>query len=166
MRTHDNVENRAHFGAQLYSSGAIASYPQVRGVTRTALPTHIVHSAAFGPYGTNEMLYAKQLITDVPNESLTVFDRGFLSAEILYALTQHGTDRHFIIPAKSNTRWEVIEGDENDCGFYQVRDVKYLRYKSQHRPKQFAATSFPASFCQILAENCGSADRLVFGRDC
>jgi hypothetical protein len=41
----------ATIGAQLYSSGAIASYPQVRGVTLTALPTHIVHSAAFGPYG-------------------------------------------------------------------------------------------------------------------
>jgi hypothetical protein len=87
----------------------------VRGVTLTSLPTHIVHSAAFGPYGTNEMLYAKQLIADIPNESLTVFDRGFLSAEILCTLTQHGTDRHFIIPAKSNTKWEVIEGDENDC---------------------------------------------------
>ncbi|MEB0014659.1 DDE transposase, partial [Glaciimonas sp. Cout2] len=74
LRTHDNVENRSHFGAQLYASGALASYPQVRGVTLTALPTHIVHSAAFGPYGTNEMLYAKQLIADVPNESLTVFD--------------------------------------------------------------------------------------------
>lgn len=115
LRTHDNVETRSHFGAQLYASGAVASYPQVRGVTLTALPTHIVHSAAFGPYGTNEMLYAKQLIADVPNESLTVFDRGFLSAEILCALTQQGTDRHFIIPAKSNTRWEVIEGDDTDC---------------------------------------------------
>ena len=115
LRTHDNEELREHFGAQHYSSGAIASYPQVRGVTLTSLPTHIVHSAAFGPYGTNEMLYAKQLIAGIPNESLTVFDRGFLSAEILCTLTQQGADRHFIIPAKSNTKWEVIEGDENDC---------------------------------------------------
>ena len=56
LRTHDNVETRSHFGAQLYASGAVASYPQVRGVTLTALPTHIVHSAAFDLYGTNEML--------------------------------------------------------------------------------------------------------------
>jgi hypothetical protein len=115
LRTHDNAEHREHFGAQNYSSGAVASYPQVRGVTLTSLPTHIVHSAAFGPYSTNEMLYAKQLVADIPNESLTVFDRGFLSAEILCSLTQHGDDRHFIIPAKSNTKWEVIEGEENDC---------------------------------------------------
>jgi hypothetical protein len=63
------------------------------------------------------MLYAKQLIDGIPNDSLTVFDRGFLSAEILCALTQGGSERHFIIPTKSNTRWEVIEGDENSDDF-------------------------------------------------
>ncbi len=63
------------------------------------------------------MLYAKQLIDAIPNDSLTVFDRGFLSAEILCALTRGGSERHFIIPTKSNTRWEVIEGDENGDDF-------------------------------------------------
>ena len=134
LRTHDTTENRDHFGAQLYSSGAIASYPQVRGVTLTALPTHIVHSAAFGPYGTNEMLYAKQLIADVPNESLTVFDRGFLSAEILCGLTSAGLDRHFIIPAKSNTRWEVIEGDGDDC-IVRMRVSPQARAKCAELPE-------------------------------
>ena len=134
LRTHDTADNRAHFGAQLYSSGAVASYPQVRGVTLTALPTHIVHSAAFGPYGTNEMLYAKQLIADIPNGSLTVFDRGFLSAEILCGLTSAGLDRHFIIPAKSNTRWEVIEGDGEDC-IVRMRVSPQARAKCAELPE-------------------------------
>lgn len=138
LRTHDTAENRDHFGAQCYSSGAIASYPQVRGVTLTALPTHIVHSAAFGPYGINEMQYAKQLIADVPDESLTVFDRGFLSAEILCALTQHGMDRHFIIPAKSNTRWEVVEGDDNDC-IVRMRVSPQARAKCVELPEFWEA---------------------------
>ena len=88
LRTHDNVKTREHFGTQNYSSGAMASYPQVRAVTLTTL----VHSVAFGPYGADEMLYAKQLIDAVPNESLTVFDRGFLSAEILCALIRGGAN--------------------------------------------------------------------------
>ena len=138
LRTHDTADNRAHFGAQLYSSGAIASYPQVRGVTLTALPTHVVHSAAFGPYGTNEMLYAKQLIADVPNESLTVFDRGFLSAEILCALTSAGLERHFIIPAKSNTRWEVIEGNGDDC-IVRMRVSPQARAKCAELPEFWEA---------------------------
>ena len=133
LRTHDNAENRAYFGAQLYSSGAVASYPQVRGVTLSAIPTHIVHSAVFGPYGTNEMLYAKQLVAHVPNESLTVFDRGFLSAQILCALTEQGTNRHFIIPAKANTRWDIVEGKENDC-IVRMRVSPQARAKSPGLP--------------------------------
>lgn len=115
LRTHDTAENREHFGGQVFSSGAITSYPQVRGVTLTSLPTHIIHSAVFGPYGSAEMHYAKQLIAGIPDESLTVFDRGFLSAELLCTLTAGGNERHFIVPAKSNTRWEVIEGEDHDC---------------------------------------------------
>lgn len=138
LRAHDTVENRSHFGAQLYPSGAVASYPQVRGVTLTALPTHIVHSAAFGPYGTNEMLYAKQLIANIPNESLTVFDRGFLSAEILCALTQNGTERHFIIPAKSNTRLELVAGDETD-GTVRMRVSPQARAKCAQLPEFWEA---------------------------
>ena len=86
-------------------------------MTLTALSTHLAHSAVFGSYGTNEMLYAKQLIDRIPNDSLNVFDRGFLSAEILCALTQGDSERHFVIPAKSNIRWQVIEGDEKGNDF-------------------------------------------------
>jgi hypothetical protein len=136
LRTHDNEETREHFGAQNYSSGAVASYPQVRGVTLTALSTHLVHSAAFGQYGTNEMLYAKQLIDGIPNDSLTVFDRGFLSAEILCSLTRGGSERHFVIPTKSNTRWEVIEGDENSDDFtVRMRVSPQARAKCTELPE-------------------------------
>ncbi len=138
LRTDDSAENRAHFGAQLYSSGTVASYPQVRGVTLTALPTHLVHSAAFGPYGTNEMLYAKQLIANIPNESLTVFDKGFLSAEILCALTHNGTERHFIIPAKANTRWELVDGDEKD-GTVRMRVSPQAKAKCAQLPEFWEA---------------------------
>lgn len=140
LRTHDNAETREHFGAQNYSSGAVASYPQVRGVTLTALSTHLVHSAAFGPYDTNEMLYAKQLIDGIPNDSLTVFDRGFLSAEILCALTRGGSERHFVIPTKSNTRWEVIEGAENSDDFtVRMRVSPQARAKCTQLPEFWEA---------------------------
>jgi hypothetical protein len=101
LRTHDTTENRDHFGAQSYVGETVASYPQVRGVTLTALPTHLIRAAVFGPYATNEMLYAKQLVAHIPVDSLTVFDRGFLFAEILCALTSGADNRHFLIPAKS-----------------------------------------------------------------
>lgn len=115
LRTHDTVEIRAHFGAQNYSGETVASYPQVRGVTLTALPTHLIRNAVFGPYPTSEMLYAKELVKEIPADSLTVFDKGFLSAEILCTLMAGGQNRHFLIPAKTNTKWDVLEGDAQDA---------------------------------------------------
>jgi hypothetical protein len=109
LKTADTPEHRGHFGAQVYPSGRVSSYPQVRGVTLTAVPTHLIRNAVFGPYGTNEMLYAKELLASIPDDSLTAFDKGFLSAEILCGLTGAGANRHFIIPAKANTKWEVLD---------------------------------------------------------
>jgi hypothetical protein len=115
LRTPDSPANREHFGAQGYASGKVASYPQVRAVTLTAIPTHLVADINFGRYDTNEMVYAKSLLPQIPEDSLTVFDKGFLAAEILCGLTMGARNRHFLIPAKSNTCWEVISGSADDA---------------------------------------------------
>lgn len=135
LRTHDTLDNRAHFGAQNYAGGTVAGYPQVRGVTLTALPTHLIRNAVFGPYSTNEMVYAKELVAAIPADSLTVFDKGFLSAEILCTLTAGTDNRHFLIPAKANTKWEVLEGDELDA-------IVRMRVSPQARAKCPALPEF------------------------
>lgn len=115
LRAPDSAANREHFGAQRNAGGTVASYPQVRVVTLTAIPTHLVTEAAFGIYGKHEMEYAKELIGKIPDHCLTVFDKGFMSAAILHQLSSQGTERHFLIPAKINTRWEVMEGSADDA---------------------------------------------------
>lgn len=115
FRTPDSPENRAFFGAQGYASGKAASYPQVRGVSLTALPTRLVADMAFGEYDTNEMRYAEELVPRIPDHSLTVFDKGFFSAAILLGLTLRGEQRHFLIPSKAHTKWEVLSGTPDDA---------------------------------------------------
>jgi hypothetical protein len=138
LKTTDTPEHREHFGAQVYPSNRVSSYPQVRGVTLTAVPTHLIRSAAFGPYGVNEMLYAKELLPSIPDDSLTAFDKGFLSAEILCGLTGEGRNRHFIIPAKANTKWELIEGTLDD-GVIEMRVSPQARKKSPTLPEFWRA---------------------------
>lgn len=128
LKTPDTPAHRSHFGAQVYASKRVSSYPQVRGVTVTAIPTHLIRDAAFGPYDVNEMRYARELLACIPDDSLTAFDKGFLSAEILCTLTSAGNNRHFVIPAKANTQWEVIEGTANDA-------VVVMRVSPQARKK-------------------------------
>lgn len=115
LRTSDTAQNRVHFGAQAYADGAVASYPQVRLLTLTALATHLVRDAVFGIYGRNEMLYAKDLLARVPDKSLTVFDKGFLSAALLLELQAKGEQRHWLIPAKRSLVWDRLEGSPGDC---------------------------------------------------
>jgi hypothetical protein len=138
LRSHDNPALRSHFGCQHYVGQTIASYPQTRGVTLTAIPTHIVVDATFGPYGINEMLYAKTMVRDIPDDSLTVFDKGFLSAEILCGLTQAGCNRHFLIPAKSNTQWEVVDGSPADA-LVRMRVSPQARAKCPDLPEFWQA---------------------------
>jgi hypothetical protein len=118
LRTSDTAQNRAHFGAQAYADGLVASYPQVRLLTLTALATHLVRDAAFGVYGRNEMLYARDLLARVPDQSLTVFDKGFLSAALLLGLQSEGRQRHWLIPAKRSLVWERLDPTPGD---YRVR---------------------------------------------
>ena len=118
LRTSDTPENRQHFGAQAYASGVVASYPQLRMLTLTSLATHLVREAVFGEYGKNEMRYASDLLQAIPDHSLTVFDKGFLSAGLLLQVQQTGRERHWLIPAKNNSKWERLDLHPTD---YRVR---------------------------------------------
>jgi hypothetical protein len=138
FRAPDSAENRAHFGAQSYASGKVASYPQIRAVSVTAVPTHLVADMAFGQYGQNEMLYAKTLVERIADHSLTIFDRGFLSVEILLGLNLTGEARHYLIPAKSNTKWALLSGTAED-GLVRMRVSPQARTKAPSLPEYWTA---------------------------
>lgn len=115
LRLADSPENRAHFGSSSFPDGGTGSHPLVRMVTLNALSTQMVVAARFGPYGIGELTHAKLMLTDIPDQSLTIFDRGFLAAELLHTLGQTGQARHFLVPAKSNTKWKIVDGTDADA---------------------------------------------------
>lgn len=115
LRLADSAANREHFGAQNYPNDKVASYPQTRGVTLMMTDTQLIRDARFGRYNISEMTHAHELLGSVPDDSLTVFDRGFLSAQLLCNLVNCGKNRHFLIPAKNNTKWIVVEGTAEDA---------------------------------------------------
>jgi hypothetical protein len=139
LRAPDSPENRAYFGAQSYASGKLASYPLVRAISLTAIPPHLAGDMVFGAYEQNEMLYAKTLLENIPGRSLTVFDRGFLSAEILLGLSLTGTQRHYLIPAKSNTNWERLSGTEDDGLVRMPLPSAGARIKTPRLPEYWTA---------------------------
>lgn len=178
LRVADSDENRAHYGGQDTGREAEGQterrggYPLVRLVVVMALRSHVIAGAAFGPYGTDERSYARSLWTGLPADSLTLFDRNFLQANVLLPLQQGGTNRHWLTRVKSTTRYRSIqrlgEGDElvefevssearrRDPSLPTRFDARVVTYQRKGYPAQRLVTSlvdahrFPAAELRAL----------------
>jgi len=108
LRIANTPENEEAFGRPGSSRGGGAAYPQLRLVTLMALRTHLLAGLALGPYRTGEVTLAETLWGRIPDDSLTILDRGFLSYGLLYRLQTQGRSRHWLIRAKAKLKWRVL----------------------------------------------------------
>jgi hypothetical protein len=135
IRVPDSDENRTHFGGQPAGKGrGDSGYPQLRLVTLMALRSHLLAAASFGPYA-DERGYAANLWPSVPNDSLTIVDRGFLAATILMPLERDGANRHWLTRATSKTKWRVVKKlGKGDC-LAELDVSSYAQNKDNSLPK-------------------------------
>ena len=105
VRVPDSPENRETFGGQKTRWESTSGYPLVRLVTLMALRSHLLAGARFGPYSTDERVYASELWPLVPDHSLTIVDRLFLAAKTLLGIERTGTERHWLTRARSTSTW-------------------------------------------------------------
>jgi len=107
LRIADTPENEEAFGRPGSSRGR-AAYPQLRLVSLMALRAHLLAGLALGPYRAGEVTLAETLWDRIPDHSLTVLDRDFLSYGLLHRLQTQGSSRHWLIRAKTKLRWRTI----------------------------------------------------------
>lgn len=108
IRVPDSKENRKHFGSQNTRNNELSGYPLARVVTLMALRSHILAGAALGPWG-DERPYAEELWPKIPDDSLVIVDRNFLSARILVGIERGGANRHWLSRATANSTWSVVK---------------------------------------------------------
>ena len=106
-RSPDTPENNQTYSRQI-TTGKPSEYPQVRMVCQMELSSHLITASAFDDYNVNEMKLAGQLIEKTPDHSLTLFDKGFYSLGLLHRWHNSGTERHWLIPLKKGTQYEVV----------------------------------------------------------
>lgn len=109
FRCHDTPEHVQTFGYIHHRKDKHTEYPIVRLCALTSLRSRIIHDVAFGPSFKGEINYAKQLTRSAPESSLTIFDRCYLSAELMINWQRKNTDCHWLTPIKSNTKYDIIE---------------------------------------------------------
>lgn len=104
----DSPENRKTFGGSRNQTST-GPWPQVRGVCLMDTYSHLIRAAQFGDYGIGELSHARELGEAVSDHSLTIFDRAYYSAAFLLSWQQRGTERHWLIRAKTPLRHEIVQ---------------------------------------------------------
>jgi len=106
LRVPDSPENDQTFGRPKTGRGR-AGYPQVRIVALMVLRSHVLAGFALGPWHVGELTLAASLWPQLPEASLTILDRGFLSYLLFHQIQAGGPQRHWLARAKKNLRWQV-----------------------------------------------------------
>ena len=101
-----------------------------------ALRSRMLAAVAFGPCKHGEHSYARQLWDDIPDDSLTIVDRGFQASNVLHPLffwsLKHAWTNHRTYGDLEETRQSV----------FQYIELFYNRY----RLHQALGYVFPESF--------------------
>lgn len=172
MRVPDTPENREHFGGHSGRNDSESGYPMARIVVLMVLRSHLLADVWLGPYrGTHELEPAKQLRASIPEQSLTILDRGFLAAPMLLGIETGASNSHWLTRAKSNSQWRPLrrlgKGDElvemdvsrqmrtKDASLPRTWTMRAIRYQRKGSSPQTLLTSlldaeqYPAS--EIIA---------------
>jgi hypothetical protein len=166
----DSVENRAQFGGQSGRNDSDSGYPMVKMAVLMVLRSHLLAACSFGAYRPHEINYAKPLVESIPTDSLTILDRGFFAAPLLFEIAR-GFNRHWLTRARTTLNPKVIErfgcDDElieipvtshsqaQDPTLPKVWTVRAIRYRRKGLAEQTLLTSlrdpklFPAK--EIIA---------------
>ena len=138
FRVQDSAENAAFFGRPGCGKGQ-SGYPVMRFAAAVALRSHLIAATAFGPYRMPELSLAAMLWADIPDHSLTIVDKNFLSAKTLRSLTESGRERNWLIRAKKNTKWKVIERYSETDSLVEMRVPPRTRAKDPTLPATWRA---------------------------
>lgn len=108
-RMEDSQENAQAFVKPTNRDNKETQFPQVRMVCQMELSSHLITGSAFDCYTVSELTLAQQLINSTPDNSLTLFDKGFYSLGLLHKWNSTGTNRHWLIPLKKGAKYEVVQ---------------------------------------------------------
>ncbi|MFZ5527298.1 MAG: IS4 family transposase, partial [Pseudomonadota bacterium] len=102
----DTPENRLQLGSCSTQHGPLP-WPQIRATCLMDTHSHELLDAKLGGMDSGELTVAAQLQGE--DHSVTLFDRAYFSAAFLLDWQSAGQQRHWLMRAKDNLRYEFIE---------------------------------------------------------
>jgi hypothetical protein len=132
-RTPDTQANRDWFGLPGSSRGRSA-YPVLRTVLLVDIGTRLVLGARHGPFRTGETTLARQLLPEVPESSLVLLDRNFLTYEFLWDLG-HQQRAQFVVRVKRRVRARRIASLGPGDDLVRIRIPRALLRRRKDLPR-------------------------------
>ncbi|EAB5052354.1 IS4 family transposase, partial [Salmonella enterica] len=139
FRTPDEPELREHYGSANTSGNRQSPYPVMRLVALMNLGSHILLNAATAPFRRSEILLAQSMTASVPDNSVTLFDKLFYSADLLLTLNQQGNNRHWLLPARKNVVAETEESYGAGDRLLKLKVSPQARKKNPSLPEYWYA---------------------------
>ena len=110
LRVADTEANEAAFGRPASPRSKNPSgYPQLRLVGLMALRSHLLVGIEVGPYRVGEVPLARKLWSLLVDHSLVIIDKGFIDYALFHQLVSSGVERHLLVRARRNAKWEVLQ---------------------------------------------------------
>ena len=134
MRVADTPENEAAF-KRPGSGRDSAAYPQARIVGLMVLRSHLLAGMALGSWNQSELSLAEPLWDKIPEKTLTLIDKGFLSYTVLQRIQTGGAKRHWLVPAKKNLNWTVVQQLGPDDDLVEITPARTTRRKHPELPE-------------------------------
>lgn len=138
----DTPDNREHFGGTQGPRGP-SGYPLARIVALMAPRSHLLRGASIGGYWQGEVSLADELWPTVPDDSVTLVDRGFFGAATLLGLTQSGRNRHWVTRKKAKLRCRTVERLANGEEIVEMDVSPTARRDNPSLPKTWRMRAIP-----------------------
>ncbi|QBG34850.1 IS4 family transposase [Litorilituus sediminis] len=137
-RVADTAENHKVFETQS-NQHRENIYPQIRMVCHMEITSHQLINSVFSGYRTNEMKLAEGLIETTPDNTLTIFDKGYYSLGLLNRWHQAGEQRHWMIPARKDLNYDVIQSLGKNDKRIRLTTTPQARKKFNDLPEHIEA---------------------------
>lgn len=138
FRTQDNEENRTEFGSDSNQFGEV-SYPQVRMCSLMEVSSHLLLDSSFDARRVGEMTLAQRLLPSVPDDSLTLFDRGYYSLGLLHEWQNQGVNTHWMLPARKDLQYQVQSQLSEHDHIVTLSTSPQARNKFENLPEKLTA---------------------------
>jgi hypothetical protein len=152
-RAPDTPDNRIEFEPKS-NNHTETSMPQVRMVCQMELSSHLLISSAFDGTKVSEMKLAEQLIETTPDNSLTLFDKGFYSLGLLNRWSNNGMNRHWLLPLKKGTVYEVMRSLGKSDKMVKIKTSPQARKQFSELPEfinaRLVSKIIKGKRCEIL----------------